>query len=80
MDFMSLGNFLQMSTRKLSLTRVAGLGRWKRKTDAEEGTRLGGVGLPCDQLRGQWWVRCDREGQVRCCGPAAAAQKQTQSF
>ena len=58
----------------------AGLGRWKREMDAEEGTRVGGVGSPCDQLWGQWWAQRDREGQVGCCGPAAAAQKHTQSF
>ena len=32
LEFTFLGNFSKMSTRKLNLTHVAGLGRWKRDT------------------------------------------------
>lgn len=61
MDFMSLK--LYRCLRKLSLTRVAGLGRWKRKTDAEEGTRLE-----------VWAVSVTSSGAAGAVGPGRAGE------
>ena len=44
-----------------------------------KGLGLGGVGSHCDRLQGHGGHSGTGKGRWGCCGPAAAAQKHTQS-